>query len=460
MTVATKTIPTKHQADQLASSFSKIYPKDRLRFNALPGVTKNWSPDKLVALLQFAADPDAIQQEIADAFGVDRSGISRKVNGINWVSFAEKLEKLCSMTAEEAISYEAEHHAVAEREKGEVKRRKNLVHKETFYKNLAFQLIECAKTHPIKTDPVRLKINQPPSKNTAEHVVLLLSDMHAGLDFTKKETGGLNEFNMTVLRERLKNLQRGIQSIFDIHSRAYQMPELTILCLGDMVQGGNMNGEWGPAHVKDHLVKQARTAAALTSELIEFALQLFPKVSFVGVVGNHGRGGVSKNSDKVGCNWDNVVYLFIETYFHNEPRVKVEYDEDTWWMHKRILNTDFAIVHGDYMKKNARSLKTAHQDMQELVSQQIARNYQVLCIGHFHSFQELETNSGRVLVNGSFVGPDCYSLQNRMGGKPTQTILGVHPRHGITWKYCIDLTVNEDGQHQEQGRRNENSKKS
>jgi hypothetical protein len=61
-------------------------------------------------------------------------------------------------------------------------------------------------------------------------------------------------------------------------------------------------------------------------------------------------------------------------------------------------------------------------------------------MGHYHSHVEIETPTGAIIVNGSFVGSDIYSLQRmRTGSRPTQTIMGVHPVHGLTWKYNIDL---------------------
>jgi hypothetical protein len=47
---------------------------------------------------------------------------------------------------------------------------------------------------------------------------------------------------------------------------------------------------------------------------------------------------------------------------------------------------------------------------------------------------------GRIMVNGSFVGGDMHSMQHlRSNSRPTQTIFGIHPDHGVTWHYPLDL---------------------
>jgi hypothetical protein len=71
--------------------------------------------------------------------------------------------------------------------------------------------------------------------------------------------------------------------------------------------------------------------------------------------------------------------------------------------------------------------------------------FNVMVTGHFHSYYEIETTNGQIILNGSFIGGDVYSMETlALNSKPTQTVMGVHPKHGITWKYCLDLSSNRD----------------
>ena len=433
---------TKEEVEVLTREFKEKYKDDRLRFHSLPGVTTNWKPERLVTLLRYKSDAaGTTQEQVAEELGVDRSSVSRKVNSMDWKSFGETLSKLCSMSKEDALVYESQKHAERALEKQEEKDRKKLITKQSFYQTLQAQILEATKDIRIRSEPVKFS-PRTKSISSPEHVVLLLSDMHAGLGFSPQDTGGINSFNKDILAQRAKNLQLGMGSIYTIHRKAYRLPCLHIFCLGDMVQGCNLNGEWGPAYNKEHVVKQAAVAARITAEIIEFSLTLFDKVEFLGVVGNHGRAGVSKNSDAVGANWDNVAFMYLKAKFEDNKRVSIKFDNDTWWASKNVLGTEFVLIHGDNISGSGtlNALKTINQKLQDIVSKQTGKTFNVLCLGHYHTFQETETTTGRILVNGSFVGADMHSLQHmQSGGKATQTIFGVHERHGITWKYNIDL---------------------
>jgi len=431
----------KQEAERLAKEFRDKFKEDRLRFRVLPGITPTWNPGRLVALFKYASDPNPTQEQVAQEIGVDRSAVSRKVRTMDWKGFKVALSRLCTMTKEEAIASEAERNTEKTLVKQEEKGRKLIVDRQSFYQRLLERILEENKETRIRTVPL------PPRSRTRgisspEHVGLLLSDAHAGLGFSAEETGGINSFDNDILARRFEGLQRGIASIYAIHRKAYRLPCLHIFCLGDMVQGGNLNGEWGPAYNKEHLVAQAQISANLVAETIVSVLRLFERVEFLGVVGNHGRAGVTKNSDRVGANWDNIVYILLKAMFKDNKRVDIRCDGDTWWASKNVLGTEFVLIHGDNIAGlgTLSALKALNQKLQDIVSKQTGRGFNVLCLGHYHTFQETETTTGRILVNGSFVGADMHSLQHmQAGGKATQTIFGVHAQHGITWKYNIDL---------------------
>lgn len=436
-----KLIPEKEKADRLAEIFEQKFVEDPLRFKVLPGVSTNWGPEKMIMLYQFAADPDAIQQDFADALGIDRSGVSRKCNSMNWNKFEAMLEKLLAMSTEDAIKYEAEAFEKKAIDKTKVRDRSKLITKEAFYTNLMKNLLDASTTVKTKPFTPTVLVKTPKNKRTDEHIVLLLSDLHVGQEFFLQETGGINEYNLNIFRSRAQNLQKALVEIFDIHSEAYKIPELHILGLGDMVQGGNMNGEWGGATNSHTNVCQCSVIAAQTiHNLIEDWKKYFSKISFTGVIGNHGRAGATKNSDPVGANWDNVTYHLLEAMHHGDPKVNVEVSK-TWWHQKNILGTEFLLVHGDYCSSNINSLLTLDQKMRGITSKVAnLRPFNVLTVGHFHSHTEIETSMGRIMVNGSFPGSDMHSLQHmRAGSRPTQTVFGVHPRRGITWQYWLDL---------------------
>ena len=101
-----------------------------------------------------------------------------------------------------------------------------------------------------------------------------------------------------------------------------------------------------------------------------------------------------------------------------------------------INGSEFLLTHGDNMSSNVNSILSAHNKFQTM----LGNNFDYMVAGHFHKNMEIQTNDGAILINGSFVGGDIYSLQSlRANSSPSQTVLGVHQDHGVSWQYRLDL---------------------
>jgi hypothetical protein len=413
--------------------------KDPSRYKSLPGVTPNWSAEKLLKLHDLSEVKEATQEEIAAEFSLDRSTISRKCASMNWKEFMDELATIADMSREEYIDYAAEKTRGDLSDKKATSSQKKQITVLAGLKNIEERLVnEAAKAPPLVLP--RFTVNKG-AQGTPEEMVLILSDAHVGLEFTKRETGGLGEYNPSMFLSRIDNLRRGLIEIYNLHSKLYPIPKLHILCLGDMVQGGNLNGEWGPANICLPLDKQTVMAANAISELLLTWEPLFGEITFTGVVGNHGRGGATKNSDKISANWDNMVYAIIEARLAEHKKIKVERSE-SWWSQKNVNGTELLLVHGDYIQSNIASLKNEELKYQALATSITDKWFNIMCVGHFHTHHEVETPKGMLLVNGSFVGGDIHSLQHmRTMSRPTQTLFGVHPQRGLTWKYRLDMDL-------------------
>lgn len=438
-------VPSKQNHD-VTKAFYEKYKEDPVRFDDLPGVTSNWNPMRLVSLYSMLGDnaqEEWTHERMAEKLGLERSTITRKVGSVDWKDFGSKLEQFCKMTHEEYVDQAAESYRLNALARESLKQRRNEVSRLAFMKHIQERLIsavtETPRTH---LSPVRIR-PKTTKHRTPEHMVLLLSDQHVGLEFSKAETGGLNQYNVETYLERVANLRQALVEIYRLHAELYPIPELHVFALGDCVQGTNMGGEWGPAYNSLDIHGQSLLAADTTCQLLETWSTFFQKINFLGVVGNHGRGGVEKNSDKVSANWDNVVYSIIKERMRQHKNVQIGYSQ-SWWGQTNVNGTEFLLVHGDHLKHNVNALHAEEQRMQSLVTMQ-GRPFNVLVSGHFHSHMEVETTNGRIILNGSFIGGDVYSMrQLKARAKPTQTIMGIHPEHGITWKYCLDLERKRD----------------
>lgn len=436
MTKSAMARPRNNQAE-LVRLFKQAYRSDAFRFETLPGVNDAWGPSRLVALYGMAhANPEPTQDQLADAFKVNRSTISRKLNSMDWAEFESELRRLCNMTEEEFDEAEAKEFRMRALADEGMKSRKRHISTLAFQQQLTNTIVN--GTPPIPLPPMQPRSRASKSR-TPEHVVLMLSDMHVGQQFSFDETGGLSEYNKSIFLRRASNLRKSLLDIYSLHSDMYEMPVLHVLGLGDMVQGTNQGGEWGGAYNDMPITEQTRQAAQTIGELLSAWSPHFTKVNFYGVVGNHGRAGATKNSDRVCANWDNMVYDLVASNMKNHKNVVVEHT-NSWWRQININGQEVMIVHGDNIKSGVNNLHREEQKLQSLLSGRTGKYFNVLCIGHHHTHYEIETTRGVIMVNGSFVGGDIFSMHKlRTNSRPTQTLFGVHPTHGVTWKYKLDL---------------------
>lgn len=277
------------------------------------------------------------------------------------------------------------------------------------------------------------------SKHSNEDVGLLFSDTHIGHHHSLEETGGVSEYNIEIFKERVEKLKSGVSDIVELHSHLYSLPTLHFFSLGDIVAGMNQSGNWSPVYINMPIYDQMIAGFEAISDMLYYWLGLFNNIVFYGVRGNHGR------IDKIGfekdyVNWDFLCYKFLEARFADNPRVKFVCPK-TWWLMAEIRNHKFLAVHGDDVKSGsfpAKKLQEYEQKMFGILK--TIPDYTLAA--HFHSAAELTTNHGRVLINGSFIGPDVYSLKNlQAGAVPEQKIFGIHDKRGITWSYNLGLNI-------------------
>jgi len=289
---------------------------------------------------------------------------------------------------------------------------------------------------------------KPSSKNkvktNSEDVGLLLSDLHVGHQHTLEDTGGISEYNHEIFLRRLDNLKIALVKIVELHKQMYKLPNLHIFCVGDIVAGMNDVGNWSPLYIATPIVDQTIEGYKSLADMIYYWLGLFDNIYFYGVSGNHGRAGkqdIQKDRD----NWDYITYKFLELSFKNNPRVIFDISK-SWWMTQKVRNHTFLLVHGDYVRGGTLPLKGLQQFEQKMGA--IIKSYPDYTLaGHYHNASELTTNSGRIIVNGSWLGSDVYSLRNiHAASKPEQKLFGINDTHGITWSYNINLDISR-GRH-------------
>lgn len=291
---------------------------------------------------------------------------------------------------------------------------------------------------PLVSWSPRNRINE----HSPEDMGLMLSDLHIGHEHTLEETGGISQYNVSIFQHRMDNLKVAIGDIYELHSQLYKIPKLHVFSLGDVVDGMNDAGAWSPVYISTPITDQVMLGVRAMSDAIWYWLTIFEEIEFYGIRGNHGRIARS-GAEKDYANWDIIIYQFLMTEFRNNPRIKFHVPK-TWWQMANIRNHKFLLLHGDDVKAKDPPIKS-FLEVERKMAGFVKDHAHYTLAGHFHNASEMTSSNGKVLMNGSFVGSDVYSLQNRLPGtRAEQKVFGIHDSRGVTYRYDIDLDYKRD----------------
>lgn len=285
---------------------------------------------------------------------------------------------------------------------------------------------------------------QPTYDFLEEEAVLLLGDLQVGETVDPDGTGGLGYYSYEVFLSRLAALEAKVIRVTKGHQSWLPLRTLNILGLGDFVEGmtiypGQLN------HIELDLVDQVLLGSRAIAEVVVNLLSVYEHINLFGVLGNHGRVG-RKGELPTTANLDYLFLRHVETQLEEyiaAGRVTCEFPKTFFQVVER-QDHRFFIVHGDdikgWMSLPWYGAERAVGRWQELIREQ----YDYFIFGHHHRMASWESNYKEVIANGSFVGTNEYSAkQLNVGGRPSQVMFGLHPEHGITWRYRLMLDEGE-----------------
>lgn len=399
-----------------------------MHFNEAPQAGKPWTTEDMIALYEHRLQGTPYE-DIGIILGRTNQACRDKHRNTNWSEtgipdkIQEKIKKRKLQTLEE-------HSELLYKKKKEMHRQRTDL------------IADKLSQHIEHLPPAPLTQWSPPSKDrdtskSYEHMGVILSDLHVGHDHSFAETGGLSEYNLDVFKQRMKNMKYAVAEIYELHSHMYKIPELHVFCLGDIVEGMNAAGAWSSTYIQLPIMEQIAEGFKALSDTLWYWLTIFEKVHFYGIRGNHGRVALS-GIEKDYCNWDIIIYDTLNIEFRNNPRIDFTIPR-SWFHVADIEGHNFLLCHGDDVKSKNTPIQGLMDVKGKMQSTLNCKLDYALC-GHFHSAGELTSHSGKVLMNGSFVGSDVYSLKNNMpGNKAEQKLFGINKNRGITYKYDINL---------------------
>jgi hypothetical protein len=292
------------------------------------------------------------------------------------------------------------------------------------------------KVKPSYRPKMRIK-----SKRKHKHeFVLLLSDLHAGETVSYEETGGINAYDWDIMLQRLDKVRQSVIS-YQEH-RPYPIETLRIFALGDQLSG-NIHAELEATN-EIPLAEATVQLGADLSEFVESMTELFPKVTFDGVVGNHPRAHKKPWAKQGYDNADWTAYKITETTLRKNENITFNIPKASQHRVKVAENWHALLLHGDGIRSSVPGVPWGGvtRRVNALAAQYNAVKQPIDCyfLGHFHTANWVQTNAGWIGMNGSVKGPDEYSMKQFGGGSPAQqALITFHPEHGPTDFSVIDL---------------------
>lgn len=271
---------------------------------------------------------------------------------------------------------------------------------------------------------LQLEKNKPLKFLLSSHVndgkegLALFSDWHFGMEVNNTT----NVFNKTVFNERVEKL---VSKVIE-YGKLNNISTLHIGQLGDLVSG--MIHVSTRVQSNEDIIEQTKYVSEVLAEVLAKLSSEFSHVKYYNVIGNHGRTG-NKHDVGIKENFEYLIPWYLESRLRNFENIEIITDKDGY-IETKIKDNNIVLVHGNY----------------DRVDQCVTRLPQVLGYvpdyimgGHVHHNYEKEYGTTTVIVNGSLIGADDYSMQGRYGAKPSQKFMVFDEHEGLECTYIIKL---------------------
>ena len=302
-------------------------------------------------------------------------------------------------------------------------------------------LREFAGTAKLAVNELQLPkwVHEPRAAKAPGVPKLMLSDLHWGEQVRPAQIGGVNSYNLTIARRRLKTVIETTISLCKILDPSMSYPGIVIPLGGDMVSG-NIHDELAATNELNTMP----TLLDLYRELvpgIRLMADTFGRVFLPCVSGNHDRDTKkiwSKDRNHTSFGW--LLYQFMAAAFAEDSRVTFYIPDGSDALY-RIYGTRYLLTHGDQFRGGDGIIGplgpvTRGEQKKNTRNAAVGQDYDVMEFGHFHK----RMLTARLRGNGSLKGYDEYAADNNFGYEPaSQNFWITHPDHGITFDapvYC------------------------
>jgi hypothetical protein len=244
------------------------------------------------------------------------------------------------------------------------------------------------------------------------------------------------DYNSQVCEERIYKFAEKIVQLTEIQRKDHPVKEIRVWALGDIIEGELIFP--GQSFLIDGGLYRQITVDGprIMKNFINILLENFEKVTFVGVIGNHGSiGGRARRDHDPETNGDRMLYRITQLMFEKEKRIEFKIPdgrgERHWYAVDKIGNYKSLLCHGDQFG----SLSTFYSFQKKAYGWKIGaveEAFDDIYLGHFHTPTKMTFNTVQVRISGSPESTNTYAAESLAAvGRPSQALMFVHPGKGI-----------------------------
>lgn len=263
-----------------------------------------------------------------------------------------------------------------------------------------------------------------------ESAILAISDVHLG-----KVT---SSYNPEVCAERFNNLNQRLTRIRELLS-GYQMDELVVLLLGDIVDGSGIYPTQTHHQILSNSDEQAEIIGGILKPLLLEQRRNWKSIRVECVPGNHGRSGKGSHESE---NFDIIAYKYLQKDLAAKGiTVNIETESDPFVRKIEVRGHHYIIYHGMDIRSFASIpwYGMALRLSRWAITKKLGR-FDAAIMGHFHSFGSWQINQLRVFMTGTMVSDDDWALRT-LGWESVARwwLFGVSNKFPVTWQFGLDL---------------------
>jgi hypothetical protein len=269
--------------------------------------------------------------------------------------------------------------------------------------------------------------------------VLVASDWHMEQRITRKETNGLNEFNLDVAARRANRFFTAGLRLIRLLNQDVAINTVVLGLLGDFITGQIH----GAANAEKNQLPPTQAIVFAQNHLISGINFLLNNSTYNFVIvckmGNHSRTtDKSRIGVENGHSYEYLMYLLLQAEFKNEPRVTFIV-EDSFHSYVKVYEETIRFNHGHTIKYQGGVGGLFIPAYKKLMKWDQAKPATRTIFGHHHQYLD----GGNFHCNGSLIGYDERAAGEGFAFEPPmQTLLLFDRKRGQTCKWPVYVDSN------------------